>query len=337
MTTSAAPTPDLVFATFFAYQRTAALKAAVDLAIFTAIDEGASSVAEIADRCRASERGTRILCDYLTISGLLTKADDHYALTRESSMFLSKKSPAYLGTIGEFLVAPRIMHNFLDLAATVRRGTVAPEANSVAGHEQEHWVTFARAMTPMMMPAALAIADILKIAAAGPTKILDIAAGHGVFGIVLAQRNPRAEVVAVDWPGVLDVASENAAKMGVQARHRTVPGDAFAVDYGGDFDVALLTNFLHHFDAPTCTTLLRKVAAALKRGGRAVILEFVPNDDRVTPPMAAGFSLNMLAGTPAGDAYTLAELRQMTAAAGFTGGVSAHSLPTPETVVVATK
>jgi 2-polyprenyl-3-methyl-5-hydroxy-6-metoxy-1,4-benzoquinol methylase len=336
MTTSG-PSPDIVFATFFAYQRTAALKAAVDLDIFTAIDEGAATSAEIAKRCSASERGTRILCDYLTISGLLTKAGGRYALTPDSSTFLSKKSPAYLGTIGEFLVTPRIMHNFEHLAATVRRGTVAPEDNSVAGHEQEHWVTFARAMTPMMMPAAVAMAEILEIAAAGPVKILDIAAGHGVFGIVLAQRNPRAAIVAVDWPGVLAVASENAAKLGVTSRHRAVPGDAFTVDYGTDYDIALLTNFLHHYDMPTCTTLLRKVAAALKPGGRAVILEFVPNDDRITPPMAAGFSINMLAGTPAGDAYTLAQLRQMTADAGFSGGVRAHSLPTPETVVVATK
>jgi hypothetical protein len=78
------------------------------------------------------------------------------------------------------------------------------------------------------------------------------------------------------------------------------------------------------------------VAAALKPGGRAVILEFVPNEDRVSPPIPAGFSLMMLSGTPAGDAYTLSQLQAMTSAAGFTS-VTTHSLPTPETVVVATK
>jgi SAM-dependent methyltransferase len=307
------------------------------LDIFTAIDDGFSAAADIATRCAASERGTRILCDYLAICGLLSKRDNRYALTPDSAMFLSKKSPAYLGTICDFLTSPHIMDNFADLSATIRRGTVATEGNTVAGHEQPHWVTFARAMTPMMMPNATGIADILNIGAAGPVKILDIAAGHGVFGIVLAQRNPRAEIVAVDWPGVLAVASENAAKMGVNDRHRTIPGDAFKVDYGTGYDIALLTNFLHHYDVPTCAILLRKVAAALKPQGRAVILDFVPNEDRVTPPMAAGFSLTMLAGTPAGDAYTLSQFKQMIAEAGFAGGVSAHSLPTPETVVVAIK
>jgi hypothetical protein len=66
----------------------------------------------------------------------------------------------------------------------------------------------------------------------------------------------------------------------------------------------LLTNFLHHFDMATCEALLRKVRAALADGGRALTLEFVPNEDRISPPEAAGFSMMMLAGTRSGDAYT---------------------------------
>ena len=46
-------------------------------------------------------------------------------------------------------------------------------------------------------------------------------------------------------------------------------------------------------------------------------LEFVPNDDRVSPPMVAEFSLIMLATTPEGDAYTLKEYEQIFRAAGF--------------------
>jgi len=183
------------------------------------------------------------------------------------------------------------------------------------------------------MPPAQAIADILNVAAAGPIKVLDIAAGHGIFGIVIAQRNPQAEVVAVDWAGVLTVAAENASKMGVGARHTGLAGDAFKVDFGTGYDLALMTNFLHHYDIPTCTALLKKVAAALKPGGRVAVLEFVPNDDRVSPPGAAMFAIQMLGGTPSGDAYTFAELSAMLKAAGFTT-TAAHPLQGPETLVV---
>jgi hypothetical protein len=97
----------------------------------------------------------------------------------------------------------------------------------------------------------------------------------------------------------------------------------------------LLTNFLHHFDMATCETLLCKVHAALVPGGRAVALEFVPNEDRVTPPGAAAFSFVMLGSTRAGDAYTFAEYRRMFGAAGF-GELTLHDLPpTDERVVIA--
>lgn len=136
---------------------------------------------------------------------------------------------------------------------------------------------------------------------------------------------------------MLDVAKENAAAAGVGSRYQTLPGSAFDVDYGTGYDVVLLTNFLHHFDPATCETLLRKVHAALAGNGRAVILEFVPNDDRVSPPLVASFSMMMLGSTPHGDAYTFPEFEQMVRHAGFRT-VELHPLPpTLEQVVVAHK
>jgi ubiquinone/menaquinone biosynthesis C-methylase UbiE len=333
-TDTAAPSPDLFFDTVQAYQRTAALRAAVELDLFTAIGDGAHTVPAIAAQCKASERGTRILCDYLTIVGFLTKAEDRYQLTLDSTVFLSQRSPAYFGGVIAFLGSPAIVRHFDDLAGTIRRGSV-PKDESTVSDENPVWQDFARAMVPMMMPSAQAIAEILGVAAAGPIKVLDIAAGHGMFGIAIAQRNQQAEIVAVDWAGVLKVASENAAKMGVTSRHNALAGDAFKVDWGAGYDLALMTNFLHHFDAATCTTLLTKVAASLKPGGRVAVLEFVPNEDRVSPPASAMFAMQMLGDTPSGDAYTLNEHTSMLKAAGF-GTVTDHPLQGPETLVVGT-
>jgi len=332
MTTATMPSADIVFDTLFGYQRSGALKAAIELEIFTIIDAGAKTVAAIASRSRASERGIRILCDYLTTIGLLTKSDGTYGLPPESAAFLSKQSRAYLGTTMQFLLLPELKLNIDSLTDAVRTGTVAPAADNTVSDENPIWVEFARSMGPMVMPAAQAIAEL--VAGTGQLKVLDIAAGHGFFGITIAQRNPRAEIVAVDWPNVLAVATEHAHAAGVQDRHRTLPGDAFKAEFPADFDVALVTNFLHHFDPPTCTSFLKKVHAALKPGGRVAVLEFVPNPDRVSPPVPARFSLAMLANTPAGDAYTLPELTQQLEGAGFRN-VSAHALPTPQLIIVA--
>jgi SAM-dependent methyltransferase len=327
------PSPELYFDTIFAYQRSSALKSAIELDVFTAIGDGARTPKEIAKVCGAPERGIRILCDYLASFGFLTKTGDTYGLTPDSAFFLTKRSPAYLGGTADFLCSGELIGNFGRLTDTIRRG--APEVSMVA-EEYPAWVQFARAMVPMMMPAAQEMADVLDVASAGPMRVLDIAAGHGIFGIVVAQRNPKAEVVAVDWAPVLEVATENAKAMGVAARHRTLSGDAFKVDYGTGFDVALVTNFLHHFDHQTNVTVLKKIAGGLKSGGRVAVLEFVPNDDRMTPPMAARFNIAMLSGTPSGDAYTFRELRGMLTDAGFKD-VTAHPLHGPQTLVVATK
>jgi ubiquinone/menaquinone biosynthesis C-methylase UbiE len=266
---------------------------------------------------------------------LLTKPDGTYHLTPESAAFLSKQSPAYLGTVARFLLRPELKHNLEGLTEAVRRGGVPPSGDNTVADENPIWVEFARSMGPMMVPSAHAIAALVA-GTGGPLKVLDIAAGHGLFGITIAQRNPLAEIVAVDWASVLAVATEHARSAQVQDRYRTVAGDAFKVDFPDGFDVALVTNFLHHFDSKTCTGFLRKVHAALAPGGRVAILEFVPNPDRVSPSFPARFSLSMLAGTPSGDAYTFAELQHQLENAGFRN-VSAHPTPTPETVLLAQK
>ena len=83
MATVAMPSAEIVFDTLFAYQRSAALKSAIELDVFTAIDTGDGTAAAIATRCGASERGVRILCDYLATIGLLAKSDSTYHLPPE--------------------------------------------------------------------------------------------------------------------------------------------------------------------------------------------------------------------------------------------------------------
>jgi predicted nicotinamide N-methyase len=331
------PSPQLFLQTVNAYQRTEALKAAIELEVFTAIGEGKTSVADIASRCRTSERGMRILCDFLCIIGFLSKDGQQYALTPDTAMFLDKKSPGYMGGAIEFLLSPMLIDNFKNLAEVVRKGgTLSPEGGTIAP-EHPIWVKFARAMAPMMALPSQLMARLVDPAADKKLKVLDIAAGHGLFGIAFAQNNPAAEIVALDWPAVLTVAKENAEKAGVGNRYRTIEGSAFDANLGDGYDLVLLTNFLHHFDPQTCETLLRKVWAALKDGGRVATLEFVPNEDRISPPDAAGFSIMMLGGTPAGDAYTFSELDQMFKNAGFTRSELYPLPPAIQQVVISEK
>jgi 2-polyprenyl-3-methyl-5-hydroxy-6-metoxy-1,4-benzoquinol methylase len=217
----------------------------------------------------------------------------------------------YAGLIMEFLASSNRLEEALeDLADTVRRGGNAG-AGSI-GPNNPMWVTFARAMVPLIVPVANLLADHVAAWPEAPRRVLDIAAGHGMFGILLAQKVPGVEITAVDWAAVLEEARANAARMGVAERYRTVAGSAFEVDWGTGFDLILVPNFLHHFNHETCVALLRKVRESLTPDGRVLASEFAPNPDRVTPPMAARF---------------------MARDAGFRGVASKPLLPSPQTLV----
>lgn len=320
------PTPQLFFQAANAYQKSHAIKAAVHLDLFTAIGEGQDTVEELARRCGAAERGVRILADYLTIQGFLIKEGKRYKLTQDSALFLDRKSPAYMGSTLGFLHAPKFTEAFQYLTASVKKGGTAASPSGTVEPEHPLWVDFARSMIPMMAKPAEEIALFVSRTQPGVKKVLDIAAGHGLFGIEIAKRCPQAQIVALDWPNVLAVAQELAVKAGIQRRYQTIAGDAFQENLGEGYDLVLLTNFLHHFSTAACETLIRKIHGALVPGGKVITLEFVPNDDRLTPPPAAEFSLMMLATTPEGDAYTLNEYKEMFRAAGFFR-TELHSLP----------
>ena len=335
--TAGRPSPERIFNIFTAFQNTAALKAGIALDVFTAIGEGANTPALVSKKCYAAERGVRILCDYLTIMGLLTKEQGRYALTQESAVFLDRKSPACLASMTGFLAGPWHQRNFELLAEAVRKGGTAGGEGDNTKPKDEVWVAFAKSMAPLTIPPAAFIAQLIGAPEGKACKVLDIAAGHGMYGITIAKQNPQAQIVAVDWPAVLEVAKENAQIAGVANRYTTQPGSAFDANFGEGYDYVLLTNIFHHFDQPTCEKLMRRVLAALKPGGKAITLEFVPNDDRVTPPTAAAFSLVMLASTDAGEAYTFAEYEKMFRNAGFAKS-ALHPIPDmPQQVIVSEK
>jgi 2-polyprenyl-3-methyl-5-hydroxy-6-metoxy-1,4-benzoquinol methylase len=251
------------------------------------------------------------------VLGFLTKENGNYGLTQDSAIFLDRRSPAYVGGATEFLLSPTLYQSFENFTEAVRKGGTTLPAEGTVSYENPVWVRFARGMAPLMAMPSEHLAVLALCGSQDPVKVLDIAAGHGMFGIAVAKQNPNAQIVAQDWANVLQVAQENAEKAGVSDRFSQLPGSAFEVDLGSDYDIVLLTNFLHHFDPPTCESLLKRIHKSLKPGGKVLTLEFIPEENRVAPPASAMFSVIMLASTPSGDAYTFSEFDRMFKNSGF--------------------
>ena len=332
------PTPEKIIDALNAYQRTAAVKSAIELDLFTAIGKGAFTSAALASATNASVRGLRILCDHLTVQGLLTKQDGAYSLTPDSQAFLDRRSPSCIAdaAIG-FFASDHMIRSFDSLTASVRKGGTAISPEGTMGPDDPVWIGFAVSMAAVQSPLANAVAKVLNAEAAPPRRILDVASGHGLFGIAIAAKNPKAEIYSQDWAPVLEVAQKNADAAGVSARFHQLPGSAFDIDLGSGYDLVLLTNFLQLLDRNVIDPFLKKVHAALTPGGRAVTVGFIPNDDRISPPAPAAFSLSMLAITPGGEAYSVGDYEEMFRKAGFTSNEKIALPNAPQQLILSTK
>ncbi|WP_394821805.1 methyltransferase domain-containing protein [Pendulispora albinea] len=328
--------PRLFIDTIHAFRRTAMIAAAIRLDIFSHIAEGATTARALAQSVSVSPRGIRILCDCLAVNGFLSKRGDAYALTADAAAFLDRRSPTYLGSLADYIASDLQWEAFRDIVPAVRRGGTVLPNGGILDPDHTSWTQYARSMSPMLRRPAHEVARMLAGETSGrPVRVLDLAAGHGLFGIALAQANPRAQVVALDGVQPLAIARAHAEAAGVAERYTTLAGDARQLDFGGPYDLLLVANLLHCFDREACDGILRRLRASAAPGARLAIVDFVPLDDRTGSRDGVEFALIMLCLTPAGDAHTFEELAAMVQRAGFHAPELRPIAASPMSVVLA--
>jgi SAM-dependent methyltransferase len=213
-------------------------------------------------------------------------------------------------------VSRQLIAPWLGLADIVKTG-VPPRRVENESEGAAFFTDFVEDIFNMSAAPANVLADSIATRLTKPTKILDVAAGSGVWGIMLAKNRPSVAVTAVDWPRVTAVTKRVAARHGVADRFTYIEGDLQDVSFGTGFNLATLGHILHSEGDEKSMKLLKKVYAALAPGGTVVIAEFIPNDDRQGPPMPLVFAVNMLVNTTEGDTFSLKEISNWLTTAGF--------------------
>jgi ubiquinone/menaquinone biosynthesis C-methylase UbiE len=324
--------PEQLVETLFAFVRTAVLKAAVDLELFTHIARGRRSADEIAGAANADGRATRVVLDALVAQGFLGKREGGYSLNPVTEMLLVKDSPSYAGDFSRIITNPRLWQAMGELAAIVRTGT-PPEA-MIEVPDHEFWVEFGEASEKTSQLPAGMLADMLDGDRTAPLEVLDVACGSGVYGFSVLERFPQARLTSLDWPSVLNHARKVAERRGVAQRITWLGGSAFEATLPPSrFDLVIVSHFYHHFPAAQNIELSKRLFAALKPGGRISVHDWVADDARAERTQALMFAVVMVASTPQGDVYTLPEYRSMLEAAGFRG-VRLEEIPLMGTHVV---
>lgn len=293
------------------------IEAAVKHQLFDLLGAGPKTARQLAKEARVSLRGVTAICNALVGLQLLARKGDRYTLTPESATFLVSASPAYHGAFFRH-VSTQLIPKWLALEEIVRAGKPAATVNS------EQWgaaffAEFVEAIFPLSYAAAKAFGEHLGIPKAKkPVKVLDLAAGSGVWGVALAELSPQVHVSAVDWPPVLAVTEKIAKRHGVGDRLTVIPGDLLKTRFGKNFDVATLGHILHSEGRGRSRKLLKKTFDALAPGGTIAIMEFLVNDDRTDPVVGLLFAVNMLVNTSEGDTFSFEEISGWLREAGFT-------------------
>src|SRR5213592_4423009 len=329
-------TPERLQQFGFAYAPPLIISAAVNNKVFDTLQRGPKTLEQITKETGGSPRGLRTIMDALVGLELLKKdRQSRYSLTPESHAFLISEKP---GTLAGFFgsILPVMTSRWLRLTDIVRDGRPAVAVNQET-EGTEFFSQLVETIIPMSYPGAQKLAGHLKIAKAkDQVRVIDLAAGSGIWGIAVAQKSPRVRVTAVDWAGMIPTTKRITQKFGVRDRFDFIEGDLLEANFGSGYDVATLGHILHSEGEKRSQQLLKKVFRALKPSGTIAVAEWLVNDDRTKPLPSLMFAVQMLVNTEKGDTFSFNEIKNWLEEAGFKK-VRKLEAPGPSPLVLATK
>jgi SAM-dependent methyltransferase len=326
--------PGKIFETWFAFAPSRVLLTGVELEVFTHIAKGHFTAADIAKAAHGSPRGMEILLNSLVALNFLTKSDGSYSLTPLAEKFLVKGNPAYFG---DFVLNVDLMWEpWRNLTEVVRTGKPYSPIEREDG--EEFFEKLVPRLFPMSYPAAKAAAEMLGVGHTWKNlNILDIAAGSGAWSIAFAERDPGTRVTTQDWPAILEITKRFVSKFDFNGRFSYFPGDLRKVDFGQDlYDLVILGHICHSEGAENSRKLLLRACHSLKHGGKLIIADMVPDNERSTAVFPLLFAVEMLIHTTDGNTFTVAEYKEWLQDAGFCG-ITTLDAPGPSPLIIATK
>lgn len=303
--------PQTLLALSNGYWQTSVLHAAVNLDLFSALDDQELRAEVLADKVGADRDGLERLLAALVALELLHKKDDRFSCTRSAAVFLSRQSPLYLGNIIQH--HRQLMESWAHLDEAVKSGL--PVRPRYAGDDPEWRRNFLMGMFDLAM--LLAPKLVAQIDLAGRRRLLDLGGGPGTWAIHFCKKNPELHATVYDLPTSRSFAEETIARFGLQERVDFVSGDFLREKLTGSYDVVWLSHILHGEGPQGVRTILDQAFSVLEAGGLLLIHEFVLDDDGSGPLFPALFSLNMLLGTPAGRSYSGRQMFDLLQDAGF--------------------
>ena len=311
------------------------VQSAVELGIFDAIGNDALEAAAVAKLLELEPRATELMLNALTALGLLCKRANQFHLTGATARYLKRGSPEYLGGMIRFEAS--LWRCWEQLPDAIRSGQPVRPADMYQQDPTETQI-FIEAMDSLVK----ARGDTETMGQAfdwnNATELLDVGSGPATYPIALCRRFPALRATILDLPGTLKFAQRYVREAGMEDRIRLIPGNYRNDPIPASYDIVFLSNIIHGEGDQDNESLIDKLAAVLKPGGRLVIKDHILDESRAHPAEGAIFSLLMLLTTARGRCYSFGEIRRWMERASLKGAQEI-ALPPPLTssLVIATK
>ena len=295
-----------------AYWESAALMAAVELDVFTAIERGQNTIPALAKAVGMSDRHAERLLTALTAMTLLEREGEHFANAPDVQRFLVKDSERYAGPWILF-TKPR-WTAFGELGERLRRKT-----ENRLGQYTEFTVEDARRYHAATYSIGMGAARLFSrsVNLSGRKLMLDLGGGSGAYSIVATRNFPGLKAIVLDLPPVVVVAREYIAANDASERVSAVAGDFTTSDFPRGVDVVVMASNLPQYEPALIRLVVAKSFAALAPGGEMHLIGETLHDDRKGPLSAALWGLNEAVQGSTGLAHTESEVKGYLQGAGF--------------------
>lgn len=301
-----------------ATRRAAALKAALELDLFTRVAEGYRSLPALLRVTGYNERALRMLLDALANIGLLTKSPFDYALAATAEAFLVRGKPTFCG---DALLAQLAWEPRSQLAKSVRSGKPVSAlvanggARSIAARAGATWAEWAVVVDEFAGVWEQFQSEVDK---AAPLRALAFGVEAGLRMLSLAKRSEQTRIVVVDAGAAFTPLRNTVEALQVQAQIEWLDGDWLTASLPTEpFALALVDSLTAYYSLEHNIGILHRAYEALQMGGRIVLRAPIADDERRGPGWVPLAGLDILMASAVGDIYTVTEYRGMLEAAGF--------------------
>jgi ubiquinone/menaquinone biosynthesis C-methylase UbiE len=288
------------------------LFSALELDLFTLMEDRDWTIPLLAKRVRVSQRGLEILCRNLASVDLLIKSQSRYRISNFSKRYLQKTSPDFRG---EYLtLMQRQWSEWSHLTEVIRAGH---PLDSQEPETPEYRRSFTWAMHHRSMETAKDVAQ--QVALKGVRSLLDLGGGPGTYALAFLKQNPTLHATVMDRPVALDVARTLAQQSSSGARLTYQAGDFLNEPISGNYDVVWYSNVLHIYSPAENLKIFKKIRRILSPGGRILIQDSFLYDPKGLRPLETNlFAVSMLLYTDRGNTYSLQDVRAWLQQAGLT-------------------